>query len=180
MHAPFRGAKRPTSPTPSMSDMEEPQDMDLNEKRIRDALRRLQEGVPEDARNRELVAKSIRIHGRVRINTRMVCRESSFSPTTVYKRFPWLKELLSNDEGDDAVAPIPVVVCDAEKVSQQAAKIADLKKTIALLQAENHQLAQAKIALEERSNGADLARRAAIDAGRRRKADVPANVAPIR
>jgi len=162
--------------------MEEPQGMDLDEKRVRDALRRLQERVPEDARNRELVAKSIRIHGRVRINTRMVCRESSFSPTTVYKRFPWLKELLSEDEGDDAdaAATVPVVVCDAERVSQQAAEIVGLKKTIALLQAENHQLAQANIALEERSHGADLARRTAIDAGRRRKGNAPTNVAPIR
>lgn len=163
-----------------MPEIDDAPEMARDEKRVRDALKRLQDGAPEDARNRELVAKSIRIHGRVRINTRMVCRESSFSPTTVYKRFPWLKELLSEDEGDDAVATIPMIVCDAEKVSQQAAEIAGLKKTIALLQAENHQLAQANIALEERSHGADLARRAAIDAGRRRKADVPTNVSPIR
>jgi len=160
--------------------MENDQQMAPDEKRVRDALKRLQEGIPEDARNRELVAKSIRLHGRIRINTRMVCREASFSPTTVYKRFPWLQELLTQDDEDDAPPPVITAVSDVETIAQQAAEIASLKKTVAVLQAENHQLAQANIALEERSQGADLARQAAIDAGRRRKADAPANVSPIR
>jgi hypothetical protein len=163
-----------------MPEMENDQQMAPDEKRVRDALKRLQEGIPEDARNRELVAKSIRLHGRIRINTRMVCREASFSPTTVYKRFPWLQELLTQDDEDDAPPPVITAVSDVETIAQQAAEIASLKKTVAVLQAENHQLAQANIALEERSQGADLARQAAIDAGRRRKADAPANVSPIR
>ena len=109
----------------------------------------------------------------------MVCREASFSPTTVYKRFPWLQDLLTQDDEDDAPPPVVVAVSDAETIAQQATEIASLKKTVALLQAENHQLAQANIALEERNQGADLARQAAIDAGRRRKADAPTNVSPI-
>lgn len=156
------------------------QQMAPDEKRVRDALKRLQEGVPEDARNRELVAKSIRIHGRIKINVRMVCRESSFSPTTVYKRFPWLQELLADADEEEAPPVPPAAVGEAETIARQTAEIASLKKMVALLQAENHQLAQANIALEERSQRADLARQAAIDAGRRRKADAPANVSPIR
>lgn len=160
--------------------MENDQQMAPDEKRVRDALKRLQEGIPEDARNRELVAKSIRLHGRIRINTRMVCREASFSPTTVYKRFPWLQELLTQDDEDDAPPPVITAVSDVETIAQQAAEIASLKKTVAVLQAENHQLAQANIALEERSQGADLARQAAIDADRRRKTNGPTNASPLR
>lgn len=160
--------------------MENDQDMAPEEKRVRDAIRRLQDGMPEDARNRELVAKSIRIHGRININMRMVCREASFSPTTVYKRFPWLQELLSETDGDDAPAAVPAAISEAETNAQQTAEIASLKKTVALLQAENHQLVQANIALEERSQGADQARRVSIDAERRRKSESPINVSPIR
>lgn len=157
--------------------MENDQEMAPDEKRVREALKRLQEGVPEDARNRELVAKSIRLHGRIRINTRMVCREASFSPTTVYKRFPWLQELLTQDDEDDA-PPVVVAISNADTIAQQAAEIASLKKTVAVLQAENHQLAQANIALEERIAGVDRARQAAIDSGRRRK-DTSSNVTSI-
>lgn len=160
--------------------MENDQQMAPDERRVRDALKRLQEGVPEDARNRELVAKSIRIHGRIKINMRMVCRESAFSPTTVYKRFPWLQELLGDTDEDEDPPVVPAAVGEAETIARQAAEIASLKKKIALLQAENHQLAQANIALEERSQGADLARQAAINAGRRRKPNVPTNVSPLR
>lgn len=160
--------------------MENDQDMVPDEKRVRDALKRLQDGMPEDARNRELVAKSIRIHGHININMRMVCREASFSPTTVYKRFPWLQELLSEADGDDAPPAVPAAVSEAETNAKQTAEIASLKKTVALLQAENHQLAQANIALEERVQGADSARQAAIDAGRRRKNDGGSNVTTIR
>lgn len=160
--------------------MESDQEMAPDEKRVREALKRLQEGVPENARNRELVAKSIRLHGRIRINTRMVCREASFSPTTVYKRFPWLQELLADVDEDEATPVAPAAVGEAETITRQAVEIASLKKTVALLQAENHQLAQANIALEERSQGADLARQAAINAGRRRNADLPTNVSSLR
>lgn len=101
-------------------------------------------------------------------------------PVLEDKRFPWLQELLADVDEDEATPVAPAAVGEAETITRQAVEIASLKKTVALLQAENHQLAQANIALEERSQGADLARQAAINAGRRRNADLPTNVSSLR
>lgn len=150
-----------------------------DEVRIRAAIKRLRDGEPEDARNRDLVAKSIRLHGHVRINMRMVCREASYSPTTVYKRFPWVQDVISESGQPEAPSVVAPAVSDVETIAQQRDEIARLRKTVAYLQAENHQLAQANIALEERNQGAEMARQAAIEAGRRRKPDLPGNVRPI-
>lgn len=151
-----------------------------DDQRVRDAIKRLQDGVPEDAKNRELVAKSVRLHGQVRINMRMVCRESSLSPTTMYKRHPWVQDAITADEPPvQATTQEPATQSDRDTISQHTDTIAALRRQVGLLQAENHQLGQANIALEERVAGVEQARQAAIDSGRRRKDESVSNVTSI-
>ena len=145
---------------------------------LRAALERLRLGVPEHPKNRDLMTRAARLNGRRFLNVRMLCRESGLSPTTVYRRFPWAVALLQEEDG--ATVPASSGPPSAgEVIARQAREITALNRVLGVLRAELHQVTQANIALGERLEGAEQARQAAVDAGRRRKETSAENVSRL-
>lgn len=134
---------------------------------VREALDRLQRGVPDHPQNKDIMARQMRQHGKTKINMRMLSRESGHSPTSLYGKFPWLKPIVAEERADPKPEIMPA--SDRELIQQQALRIRSLKNEVKILQAELHQLQQTNLVLQEKLAGIEVARKTAIDSKRKRK-----------